>query len=58
MQDYYLLSFICRPYIIVKKGCPRVTSQHIEQLCQGIMSVVTDTGKGCFVVYNVVGQVL
>jgi DNA-directed RNA polymerase III subunit RPC2 len=28
---------VCRPYIIVKKRQPQVTSQHIEQLCHGIM---------------------
>lgn len=29
---------LCRPYIIVEKGIPLVTSQHIEELEKGIRS--------------------
>ena len=27
---------VCRPYIIVEKGQPRVTNRHIEELTQGV----------------------
>ena len=27
---------VCRPYIIVERGQPEVTSRHIEELTQGI----------------------
>ena len=27
---------VCRPYIIVERGCPKVTNEHIEMLSQGL----------------------